>query len=149
MRKSLRRLGVRGGTLVEVVISILLVAIASTGIFGALFSASLQAGVSTDQELVALQLQSVLDELRNYVTQDLTNTPDAPGQVVGVNRNWHLQGDACACWALQEGVAHDVSSRLPPELAARARLSYRVTSVIVNGQQLRQVKATIDWTPIS
>lgn len=123
--------------MIEVVVSILLVAIAAAGIFGALFSASLQASVSTDQELAALEVQSLLDELRNFVTEDPSDA------------TWRLQGDGCACWALQENVVHDVTARLPAALAGRATMNYRVEIVLAGGREVRQVRARLDWSPPS
>jgi len=135
--------------MIEVVVSILLIAIAAAGVFGALFSASLQASVSTDQELASLQVQSLLDELRNFVTEDTSDGPDAPGAASGGTRSWRLPGDLCGCWALQTGVEHDVTARLPAPLAGRATMNYRVEVLLFDGREVRQVRARLDWTPSS
>ena len=129
--------------MLEVVISILILALAVPGIFGALLSASMQTGVSTEHERAALQVQSLLDELRDFVTASTAAAADAPGD----SGTWMLTGDTCGCWALQAG-AHDVTARLPAEFRDHgAHLRYTVDVVMVNGQNVRRVNARLEWEP--
>jgi Tfp pilus assembly protein PilV len=144
----MKKLSRRGGALVEVVIATLLLAITVSGVFAALLTASTQTGSLTEREQASQHVDLLLDELRNYVTSDTAPSPDAPGEPAGPARTWRLPGDACGCWALQEG-AHDVSSRLPAALRARgATLAYDVSVVDVNGSPLRRVSAKLTWEPV-
>ena len=135
-----------GAALVEVIISVLLMAVAVSAIMSAMVSTSLQSGRSQDREQVALCLTQLLQELKDYVTADPAPSPDAPG---GAGPDgWQLPGDACNCWALDETRNHDVTARLPAPLAqAGARMSYAVKVVQANGLDTRQVTATLTWTP--
>jgi Tfp pilus assembly protein PilV len=135
-----------GAALVEVVISVLLTGIAVSAITSAMLATSLQAGLGQDREQAALCLNQLLQELRSYVTADTAPSPDAPGGA-GAD-GWQLPGDACGCWALDETRAHDVTARLPPQLAeAGASMSYAVRVVNVNGLGTREVTATLTWSP--
>jgi Tfp pilus assembly protein PilV len=130
----------RGGAMIEVVISVLILALAVPGIFGAMLSATGQTSVSVEQERAALEVQSLLEELRNYVTANPASS-EGPGAAGG----WVLPGDSCACWALQAG-DHEATERLPRDLRDRgARLRYTVDLVAVNGEPVRRVHARVDW----
>jgi Tfp pilus assembly protein PilV len=144
----MRRNAQPGAVLVEIIISVLLTAVAVSAILGAMLSTSQQAARSQARERAALCLYQLVQELRNYVTADASPNPDAPGG--GGADGWRLPGDACGCWALDETQPHDVSARLPAELAqSGATMSYTVQVVPVNGLQSRQVTATLNWTPPS
>lgn len=95
--------------------------------------------------LIAQEANNLKEELKNYVTAELSITLNAPGQPP-----WHLPGDtSCTdCWALAEG-KHDVTSRLPEELRKTygATMSYTVTLVEYNGREMRDVSINVDWKP--
>ncbi|MCX5795196.1 MAG: hypothetical protein NTY77_06875 [Elusimicrobia bacterium] len=135
-----------GAALVEIVISLLLAGIAVSAIMSAMLSTSLQSGRSQGREQAALCLTQLLQELKNYVTADTADSPDAPGGAGPAG--WALPGDACGCWALDETRTHDVTARLPAQLAQYgAKMTYAVKVVTVNGLDTRQVTATLTWTP--
>ena len=135
--------GERGGALIEVVVAVLILALTVPGIFGALLTASAQTTVSTEHERASLEVQSLLDELRDFVTANADPSAEAPGEA----GTWHITGDDCGCWALQAG-NHDVTTRLPADIRARgARMRYTVDVLMVNGQAVRRVNARLDWEP--
>jgi Tfp pilus assembly protein PilV len=136
----------RGVALFEVVISVMLLSMAASGVFGALLVASRQTASGPDREQATLQVEALLDELRNFVTADSGAGPDAPGTAAGAVRTWKIAGDSCGCWALAEGT-HDVTERLPENLRLDrgARMSYTVAVVTVNGLAVRRVHARLDW----
>ena len=136
----------RGAALVEVVISLLLIGVAVSAIMSAMLATSLQSVRSQDREQAALCMTQLLQELKNYVTADTAANPDAPGGAGPTG--WQLPGDACNCWALDETRTHDVTARLPAQLAQYgAQMTYAVRAVTVNGLDTRQVTATLTWTP--
>lgn len=139
----------RGTALVEVVVATLLVAVAVSAMSGALLSSGGQSNRAQDEELASVQLETLLAELRNFVTSDPTPSPDSVGAGPDIrgNYDWRLEGDACGCWALDETRAHDVTSRLPAEFRARhpeARLTYTVR---LEADETRRVDAHLDWNP--
>ena len=134
----------KGGALVEVIISGLLIAIVAAAVMSAVLSSSRNLSRVQTREDVALNLSQLLEELKNYVTADTGIIQGAPGDSAG---SWHLRGDSCeACWALAEG-RHDVTGRLDAELRQKcnASLSYNVTVVDVNGLPTRRVEARLEW----
>lgn len=136
----------RGSALVEVIIAVLLLAMAGAAVFGALVTASRQGATGPEREQASLQVEALLDELRNFTTADTSEIPSAPGDVHGSSRTWTISGDACNCWALAAG-PHDVTARLPASLRVgrQARLGYTVAEETVNGLLVRRVNARLDW----
>lgn len=140
----------RGATLTEVVIAVLLLALATTGLLGALYSSVLGQRSGEARFRTAALARELHEELKNFVTADLAVTHGAPGAP-----SWHLPGDLCAgcaggasCWALASGCTHDVTARLPADLRdSGMKMSYVVTEVRVAGRTLRRVVVQSDWTP--
>ncbi|MDD5656968.1 MAG: hypothetical protein PHF00_06905 [Elusimicrobia bacterium] len=137
----------RGTVLVEVVISILVIAAAVSGLAGALLAAAGAPRQAEVREQAAAHVAGLMEELRFYVTPEPLPDPAAPDGGNG-GHDWRIRGDACGCWALQEGV-HDVTGRLPaPFLEAwNARMRYTVAVVAVNGEELRRATVSLDWSP--
>lgn len=142
MNASRRRRAHRGSAQLEVLISVLLLAVAAAAVFAALLSSSYQTKTASDREQASLQIENLLDELRNFTTADKTG----PGPAT--DNTWKVYGDSCAgCAALDPGL-HDVSSRLPAAMLARnATLTYTVSPTTVNGVTLNQVSVQLDWDP--
>ncbi|HBL16732.1 MAG: hypothetical protein A2X36_16360 [Elusimicrobia bacterium GWA2_69_24] len=141
---------IRGSALVEIVISTLVVVMAVAAITAALLSGSVQESSSEAREQLAVAMGQLHEELKNYVSADLTPGPDAPGvedPPDSGTRTWRLPGDSCAaCWALQEG-EHDVTARLSSDLTTRygATMKYVVTASAVNGLVTRQMVTRVQW----
>ncbi|MDD5656971.1 MAG: hypothetical protein PHF00_06920 [Elusimicrobia bacterium] len=131
-----------GAALVEIIISILIIAFGVAGVAGTLLISSRAPKQAEDKERAATYLSSLLEELRTYVTADTAHNDDAP------EPDWKLHGDACDCWALKAG-EHDVSARLDSDFKDKykAKMAYTVSLVSKNGEDMRQVKAQLDWTP--
>lgn len=138
-----------GGTLVEMIISILILATAVTAMAIGLINGPAQFANLQHKERMALAANGLLQELKNYVTADAAPVLGAPGDLDALGRGtWHLPGDNCPdnsyrCWALAPGT-HDGSSFLPADLKAapyNAKLLYTVTMVA----GLPKVDATVTW----
>jgi Tfp pilus assembly protein PilV len=133
---------------VEIIISLLLIGVAVSSVMSAMLSTSLQSGRSQDQEQSALCLNQLLQELRNYVTADISPNPDAPGG--GGASGWSLPEDTCGnnCWALAAG-KHTIDVAQAPTACANATaISYLVTPVTLNNKNtISQVTAQITWNP--
>lgn len=101
-------------TLVEILVSILISALVAMAGFS-IFTSSVAAHKKSDKrELAGLAIKMVQEELKNYVTSDISNT-----LITGPNARWSLCNHLGACdtfagWALQEG-NHNITGFLNTE----------------------------------
>ena len=136
-----------GQSIVEIVISILLLAIVAAGIFGVILTAKKQTTKSKAHEDATLSANQLIQELQNYVTALDTTDPLNLSSAPGTPPSWHYPGDTNTGWALAVG-NHEVSTLLPLYLQSApytAHLTYTVTVVPVNGQNMNQVNVQITW----
>jgi hypothetical protein len=92
----------------------------------------------------AREAERLREELKNYVTADLSVTHNAPG-----SPPWHLPDDtSCAgCWALAEGQHYLSRAPLSKMLTSGpAQLSYTVTLFNWQGREIRQAAIAVSWT---
>jgi len=137
----------RGATLVELLMAVIVLAIAVSMTAGLMLSGGGQAERPKRKEEVSLYIGALMDELKNYVAAPAAGSVEpGPDEEAAPGGNWRIPGDACNCWALKEG-AHDVTASerfLPKEFRKthNARLTYNVT---LNPDQTRRVDVTLDW----
>lgn len=131
-----------GGSLVEVVIAgvvLAMCAVTASGLLLSIFTVPRKASVKHEMILAGRKLR---EELKSYVTADVAVTHSAPG-----NPPWHLPQDSSCnnCWALEPG-GHDATSMLSDELRAKgATMKYVVTRQRVGGRILPKVDITLKW----
>lgn len=126
---------------------ILLIAI--SGVYASMLAALTSTGTNERRYQAALAARQLSDELKNYVTEDLSAVPGAPGSPA-----WHLPGDPCtgcpggaSCWALA-ACTHDATATLAPAMRdAGYRMSYEVENAFVPGGgplPLQRVRIHVD-----
>lgn len=134
----------KGFTLIEIVVASIILAMVVVTCATLLISTFSSFPKEKSKYLASQEANSLKEELKNYVTDDLSITANAPG-----NPPWHLPDDAsCSdCWALAEG-NHEVTARLPAEVRATygATMSYSVTIVQYQGREMRNVSINVNWT---
>lgn len=114
-----------GNTLVEVVIAMLLILIASSAITGTVLTGRQSAGRTVRRAQAAQAVRRVAEALKVYQTAD-TAVATGPG---GAPNGWGLPGDACGCAAFQSGLHSLDSAVWAPDLAAQGGgISYTVTT---------------------
>lgn len=136
-----------GFTLVEVVISILLVAVIATSIFAVVLTVRSDT-LKSDVKIQAVSAANlVLDKLGNYVTASL-EAGRGPNTLCAAN-TWALPLPGVACgdgtYALASGV-HDVSGYLPSNLTAPPygmSMKYTVTDMGPGGQPDSRFRVTV------
>jgi prepilin-type N-terminal cleavage/methylation domain-containing protein len=153
----------RGYTLVEVVVSMLLMSIMVSSVFSLALSAR-QSGGKSDRRMEASQAaKQMTGLLRNYVTGDpATTLIDGPNAKNPANR-WSLSDStvsppivetctAGACvpagYALAPG-SHTVTGVLPGWFAGppyNAELKYYVGTETIDGLPAPQINVWVDWT---
>jgi Tfp pilus assembly protein PilW len=144
--------GARGSTLVELVVAMLLVAVAVSSLMAAMLSLPRNQQASQEWERGSFCANSVLHDLRNYVKPaGFTDAiPTAPTDMTNPAspKPWHLPGDTCtSCWALEAGL-HDGTMAMPASCRTgtyAATLAYTVAVVVINGQETRTASAVISW----
>jgi prepilin-type N-terminal cleavage/methylation domain-containing protein len=130
MKRPARRPASGGVTLIEVLISIVILAMAVMMIYSAATAtARVQAELSNPEE-IANSIAGLNDVLRNYVSAD-----PSPATAVDFapSGSWALPGDACD-WALRVGCLHAADSFLSPWIKDRhpnATLRYSVAAPAV------------------
>lgn len=141
-----------GVALVEVLIAGLLLAIAVSAMMGAMLTSKRSGKRSVEREMAAMESHRLLQGLKNYVAvpAEGKEEPDAvegaPGYPPG-SGNWRIEGDPCNCWALAEG-DHDATSWLSPLFMADypgARMTYKVSVVNINNNNVRRVAVSLQW----
>lgn len=138
------RIGVRGSSLVEVMIATLLLSVAVSLITISVLNAMLIQTRVGKKEVVVNSIDRLLVELRNYVTEDTSPRAGAPGSPPG---SWKLPGDTCNCWALKTGITHNGKFFLPAKFVGNphnATLTYQVT---LGPNGTRRVNASFDMDP--
>lgn len=132
-----------GAMLVEVVIAMLLVLIASSAIMAAALTGRQSEGRTRRGVQAAQAVRRVAETLKAYRTAD---TIVAAGPGVAPN-GWGLPGDACKCAAFRDGV-HDLNpAAWAPDLAAQGgRISYSVTTAATAVGPLPTVVFNVAWT---
>lgn len=132
-----------GYTLVEVVIAMLLVLIASSAIMGTALTGRQSAGRTVRRAQAAQAVRRVAEALKVYRT---ANTAVAPGPG-GAPNGWGLPGDACGCAAFQNG-AHNLSSAVwAADLAAQGgKISYTVTTAATALGPQPTIAFNVTWT---
>ena len=140
-----------GAILAEMLAALLMVMIGVSSLLGAMLSLPRQQKATKNWALANLCVNSVTEELRNYVKPEAFTEaiPAAPMDTsVDPPIPWHLRGDTCAdCWALAPG-NHDGTQAMLPQCRAppfSATLTYTVAVVSVNGLSTRKVDARIEW----
>ena len=125
----------QGFTLVEVIVAMMLLLIAISGVYAAMLTALTSFGSNEQRYQANIASRDLADTLKNYVTADLAPVPGAPGSPA-----WHLPGDSCSgcpggatCWALAV-CTHDATQQLHPALqAAGVRMNYVVVDTPAPG----------------
>lgn len=115
--------GSSGQMLVEVIIAMLLVLIASSAIMGVVLTGKQSSGRTVRRAQAAQAVRRVAEALKVYQTADPT-AATGPGNAPN---GWGLPGDACGCAAFRVG-DHNLNSAVwAPDLAAQGgAISYRV-----------------------
>lgn len=135
----------RGTTLVEVLISVLLIAIVAGATFSVGLVARQNAGKRFRKLAAARASQKVLEALKSYVVAD---TAIIPGPGAAPN-GWGLPGDSCGCYALAGG-RHELDPSLwLPELAAApygGTIAYEVALRPSATGPIPDVRLDIDWS---
>lgn len=154
----------QGFTLAEVLISILLIAIAVLSVFSIQLATRVQTKKTILREQAAQFNRSLQERLRNFVRPATDALP--PG-----GPDWHLPGDDCGtpgvpaddfCWALDTlgGEEHDATNALnaagtlllPADFRAapsNGKLKYKVVSDLVNGKPVRRVEVRVTWDEVA
>jgi Tfp pilus assembly protein PilW len=164
------KLGERGFSLAEILVSILLTSIIAMGVISVVLSVK-QSGPIANNTLVGSDaVRGLADQLRRYVTptQDCSfvnnmnfaapgcggcnaSNPQNPLCPPG-NSGWQFPGDTGpnSGYALSQGY-HQANSYLPPQLASagsRANMCYCVGPAIgPPGAQISSVTITMSWCP--
>lgn len=131
-----------GFTLVEVVIATLLLAVGVAGVFSVTLTARVQSKRHAGRDKINQYGRRLGEELKSYVTADITNLQGAP------QNSWRHPNDTCTQWALSETCTHDVTSMLPLDLRSppyNARLTYQVYAP-VKAQDPRRVEISMTWS---
>jgi len=134
----------RGGhALVEVIISAVILAVASAAISSMLLSTYSTPHKSIVKHQMLLAERKLREELRAYVTADTSVTENAPG-----DPPWHLPEDTnCThCWALSEG-DHNATLMIPESLRVKYSAAMRYT-VAWEGDglsKLQKVDIVTEW----
>lgn len=134
----------RGSTLIEVVISILIVAVVTMSVFSVALVGRQSKGRATRRAAAAFAQRRLLEELKNYITADIEAVP-GPG---AFPNGWGLPGDHCGCWALTAGTHRLDADVWLPQLAGRPYngvISYLVTTEAVSVGDLPTVTASVAW----
>ena len=130
-------------TLIEVIIAGLLLSMMAIVCGGIILSTCGTFNLDKNKYLAAQEASSLNEELKNYVTGDLSVTLNAPGKPA-----WHLVDDTSCkdCWALAVGT-HDVSGRLQDSMRQdyNASMSYTVTVAQYQGRSMRDVQINVKW----
>lgn len=115
----------KGYTLIEVIIAILLVAMMTPPIMSVALTSRMSTGRSDRRMAAAGAVRALSEQLKAYVTADMTL---AAGPGSGVN-GWILPGDQSGLTALQAG-HHDLSAAqwLPALASFGGTISYDVTT---------------------
>lgn len=145
----------QGFTLVEVVVSILIVLISSAGIGAIVLFASKSRTISARQQQAAIAAQLLRDTLRNYVIAAPPGGSPAPQDLASLNSRltgflgcasecYKIPGDACA-WAFQPGCTHDATALLADQLRTGAPAG-RMTYTVVPEGRGNAVQISVEWT---
>jgi type II secretory pathway pseudopilin PulG len=139
--------------LVEVVVAVLLLSIGITAVFSVCLSVRFKANRDVYRTQMDFYARQLLEELKSYVTADMSVTDGAPGTPA----SWcHPKDTGCpGGWALADNVVHDVTDMLPSSLSSdhpagvKARLWYTVTLVPMTAGSAnvnaRRVDITMTW----
>lgn len=138
-----RRPASRGHTLVEVVISMLLIALVFSLSMPAFLTGKMAIGRSERRDAAADAIHRLSEELKEFVTADRTIV-DGPGTG---SDGWSLPGDRSGTWALAPGT-HDLE---PATWAAalmpyQGTLSYMVTIRATPSGPEPNVSFRVAWT---
>ena len=137
------RVGWCGYTLVETMISVLLVSIVVTSVFSLVLTARISAKKTDRRGQAVFYVRRTMEALKVFVTADTS----VPGP--GVGGSWRLSGDTHTGWAL-DPLTHNVSSWLPIEFCAadpsNCSLTYTVTDVSCASPPChKSVQVSIVW----
>lgn len=132
----------RGHTLVEVVISMLLIAIMSALALPSFLTGRMSAGRSERREAAADDMHRLSEELKGYVTADRTLVN---GSGTGPD-GWSLPGDRSGKWALAPGT-HDLAPTVwaAPLVAYQGALSYTVAIRATPSGPEPRVSFNVSW----
>lgn len=143
MGKAKGGAGQAGVALVELLVAMLLVALAVSAVAGSLLSVSRNRGRLERREQGLLHVNQLLQELKRFVSSD----PSAQTADMAPEGCWNFRDPppAGAClpgWALSDG-AHDASFLLPG--AWRAEFGARLTYTVSRPAGLPEVAARLNW----
>jgi type II secretory pathway pseudopilin PulG len=133
----------RGSSLVEVIISILMLALLATPIMSVALSGHMAAGRADRRIAAAAAVRRLSEHLKAFVTADKT-VVRGPG---GGDDGWHLPGDGGLRGALDAGHHElDPAQWLPTTLTAYGgRLSYDVTPRMTPSGIQPDVSFSVSW----
>lgn len=119
----------RGFSLLEVVVSMLILSIVIPGVLGILVTASKHLIEARNRLQAAYQSQAVLEKLRWYVSED-PNSPTGAGTVFSIGTTHSPTEIGLGAYPDMEG-------------AGSSNWSYVVTEI--TGTNCREVSATLNW----
>lgn len=132
-----------GSSLVEVVVAMLLVLIASSAIMGVVLTGRQSTGRTVRRAQAAQAVRRVAEALKVYETAD-TTAATGPGNAPN---GWGLPGDACGCAAFQNGLHSLDSAVWAPDLAAQGgAVAYTVTTAATALGPRPTVAFDVTWT---
>lgn len=134
-----------GFTLIEILISVLLIAAVVTSIFPLLLTSKLQVVKSGRRGEALNYTRQAMETLKAFTTAD-PSYPTGPGSAA---QPWTYPGEPCGgCWALAPGV-HDLTQTLPAAFRAspvNGTLSYTVSDFACGSRTCKQVQFTSNWS---
>ncbi|TPW21715.1 MAG: hypothetical protein FD126_411 [Elusimicrobia bacterium] len=131
----------RGYTLVETLVAVMLISVVVTSVFSLVLTAKMGSRKTGKKAEALFYVQQYRELLKSYVTADTS--------VAGPAGGWNIPGDSCGCYALQTGVQHNLTSKLPPSFTAapvNGQLFYTVTDVPCGtGLPCKSVQFNVSW----
>lgn len=136
--------GKNGYTLVETMISMLLVATIVTSVFSMVLTAKVGSVKSGNQGKAHLFARQQAEKLKAYISADLA-APGPRGTALPSPDNWKFPGDTSGNYALAPGV-HNVTGNLPGSLVTLGwTMTYNVTTVACGAKTCQKVDFTVGW----
>lgn len=132
-----------GAVLAELLVAGIILLMTAAAVAGMLVSVAAASKTAHARYEVSLAAKKLRENLKSYVTEDISVTENAPG-----NPPWHLPEDAAcsSCWALAEG-RHEATALLPSSLKSgyNARMFYTVINQSPRGAAFRKVVISVEW----
>ncbi|MFA6031068.1 MAG: type II secretion system protein [Elusimicrobiota bacterium] len=133
-----------GFTLIEILISVLLIAAVVTSIFPLLLTSKLQVVKSGRRGEALNYTRQAMETLKAFTTGD-SSYPTGPGGALP----WTYPGEACGgCWALAPGT-HNLTPTLPASFTGapvNGTISYTVSDFACGSRTCKQVQFSANWS---